>query len=315
MVRCQIVFGLLCSMVCLSYAAKPLFDPNKCPNGCQMDDQCPKNAKCSLLNDGGTCGFCVCEEGFKAQGNKCNPIKGYSTSTTSTTTTTTPTTSASTTATDAPTTATTSAATTATTTIPTTTGTTTQGPPPTPEPLNCADYDCSATPKAESKPNDPSSANNPSCKRQLVIPARPCSIQGGGACYGVYCLNIAPGKDICICPPYKTDRHCAVDKPGSCSKSTGQLPTGNTQLKGTRARNPSDKDNGSIYGRNFAANLSDCIKLCQWTQGACRAVNFGQIGGANVCEMLSIGATESNLLKTWLEKADGWQYALIGPAN
>lgn len=148
-----------------------------------------------------------------------------------------------------------------------------------------------------------------------MIPPRKCTMQGGGTCYGMYCLTVSPGNDYCICPPYKVDRQCAVDKTGQCSSATGQVPQGNTQLQGRRFRNPNNKDNGNIYGRHFAASLSDCVKLCQWSKDACRAVNFGQIGGANVCELLSSAATEKNLLSAWLEKADGWQYAQVGPAN
>jgi hypothetical protein len=140
-------------------------------------------------------------------------------------------------------------------------------------------------------------------------------MKGGGACYGIYCLTVEPGNDYCICPYYKVDRQCAVDKPGHCDKATGTLPAGYTQLQGKRLRNTSNKDNGSIYGRHFAANLQDCIKLCQWSEGACRSVNFGKINGANVCEQLSIAATEKNLLATWLEKADGWTYAQVGQSN
>jgi hypothetical protein len=131
----------------------------------------------------------------------------------------------------------------------------------------------------------------------------------------MYCLTVSSGNDYCICPYYRVDRQCAVDKPGTCSKATGDVPAGYTKLQGRRLQNPSNKDSGSIYARHFAANLQDCIKLCQWTAGACKSVNFGQISGANVCELLSVSATEKNLLASWIGKSDGWQYAQVGPAQ
>jgi len=130
----------------------------------------------------------------------------------------------------------------------------------------------------------------------------------------MHCLNVSPGNDYCICPYYKTDRQCTVDKPGSCEAATGQLPSTVTRLQNKRLRNPSNKDNGSVYGRHFAPTLADCIKLCQWSQGSCRSVNYGPINGVNVCEMLSTATTEKGLMAKWLESADGWQYAQVGQA-
>lgn len=308
-------------MMACSEAAK-LVVPDKCQNGCKLDEDCVLYSECKLLDVKDICGFCVCRDGYKAQGSKCVEIKGFTTTTASTTTTTTtqPSTTTETTTTTQETTTTTTQ-TTSTSTVPTTTGTTTQGPPPTPDPVNCPDFACSVFPPSDGSDNPMqvrsrlvNTSTDPNCKRQLVIQPRPCNMQGGGSCYGIYCLNVSPGNDYCICPYYKTDRQCAVDKPGSCDAATGQVPTGMTVLQNKRLRNPSNKDNGSVYGRHFAANLQDCVKLCQWSKGACRSVNYGTINGAQVCEMLSTAATSSNLLSKWLEDASGWQYAQVQQA-
>jgi len=311
MIGFQVVLGLALIAAAFADAVK-LVDPSKCPNGCQTPEHCPKDSECQLLTNS-ECGYCVCSPGFKIQGNKCKKEAekkgGKTTSTTSTSTLST--TSSSTTTTTGTTTSsatTTTTQPTTTTTQSTTTGTTTQSPtPPSPDPVVCNQYACTAS-------TDPTKAD-PNCKRQVVTSPRPCHMQGGGSCYGVYCLTVAAGNDYCICPLYKTDRTCAVDKPGSCDSATGTVQQGYTQLQGKRLRNKSDKDNGSIYGRHFAASLNDCIKMCQWSQGQCRSVNFGQINGANVCEMLSIAATERNLLASWLEPASGWTYQQVGVAN
>lgn len=47
----------------------------------------------------------------------------------------------------------------------------------------------------------------------------------------------------------------------------GQLPATGFQSTNKRFVNKNDPDNGSIMARHFATSISDCMKLCQWTQG------------------------------------------------
>jgi len=78
-----------------------------------------------------------------------------------------------------------------------------------------------------------------------------------------------------------------------------------------RYKNKNNPDNGSVYGRHFASSLDDCIKLCQWSAGACRSVNFGTLAGQQVCEMLSVTVSKGSLTEPWLVDASGWQYVQV----
>jgi len=194
-----------------------------------------------------------------------------------------------------------------------------QGPPPAPQPINCADYHCRDQVKASSDPMQVRegvlnvSTLSDACKSKLVPVGRSCNLGAGNTCYG-YCLNIDQGKDYCICDYAKVDRQCAIDKPGKCEKATGQLPANVYQADNKRFKNKSDPDNGDIYGRHFAASFDDCVKLCQWTGGLCRSVNFGTLAGQNVCELLSVAVEKRGLLESWLVNEQGWKYAVV-PVN
>lgn len=91
----------------------------------------------------------------------------------------------------------------------------------------------------------------------------------------------------------------------------GRLPPNGYNGQNKRYRHKTSPDHGSIYSRHFALNLDDCIKLCQWSQGLCQSVNFGQIRGQNVCELLSVKVTRGDILETWLVNANGWRHVQV----
>lgn len=95
----------------------------------------------------------------------------------------------------------------------------------------------------------------------------------------------------------------------------GQVPQSGYKAQNKRFRNKNSPkpDEGPVYGRHFAASFEDCIKLCTWTGGSCRSVNYGTLGGQKVCELLSNAVTKGSILETWLTDAQGWQFATVAP--
>jgi len=216
------------------------------------------------------------------------------------------------TATAAPADTTTTAAPTSTTVA----GPTTQGPPPRPVALSCSEYAC-APQITHSDSDNPFTVQSQlfnessNCKRKLNVAGRPCKMIGGGQCYGVYCLTVESGNDYCICDLYRVDRQCAVDKPGACESANGQLPPNAYKATNKRYKNKNTPDNGSIYGRHFATNMDDCVKLCQWSSGACKSVNYGTIASQQVCELLSVLVTKGAPLEAWMTDAPGWNHQQV----
>lgn len=311
-----------------------------CEQGCHDDNECPSNSRCVAVNENAECGMCLCKAGYKTDGHDCVPNKSQKNQKSSkegngskeTTSAAAPTTTAGgngaqtttsgggssgeqTTTAGAQTSgaaATTSAAAVSTTPA----GPTTQGPPPAAGPITCSEYNC-APQLPSSNDDNPfnvrSSVVNETagCKNKLSNPGRSCKMNGGGTCYGVYCLTVEAGNEYCICDYNRVDRQCAVEKPGKCDSATSQVPQSAFKAQNKRFRNKGNPDHGSIYARHFAASFDDCVKLCTWTAGSCRSVNYGSIAGQQVCELLSVSAAKNTILETWLVDAQGWQYAQV----
>jgi len=293
-----------------SSGSSPAFDANSCDQGCKVASDCPTNAHCVAVTQSSDCGLCLCQNGYRTQGGNCVPNdkskSGGSKDQKSG-------------GGGAVTTTAASQASTTQATTSTSAGPTTQGPPPGASPLVCSDYACET--KIQSSSDDHpftvraqlfNESSTPGCKRKLNVGPRPCKMSGGGGdCFGVYCLTIEPGNDYCICDFYRVDRQCAIDKPGKCESATGQLPALAYQAQNKRYRNKNNPDHGSVYGRHFASSLSDCIKLCQWSEGACRSINYGTLAGQPMCELLSVTVTKGSLTEPWVVSAPGWQHAQV----
>jgi len=307
-----------------------------CDQGCQDDSECPGNSHCVAVNQNSECGMCLCKAGYKTHGNDCVPNKseknqkgkghgngkgGGSGSAETTTSAAASTISAGgdqSTASSGPqtTTVASGASSSSSGAISTTqAGPTTQGPPPTPGPVVCSEYNCAATlPTSDDNPFTVRAAvinETAGCKNKLAVPGRPCNMIGGGTCYGIYCLTVDKGNDYCICDYNRVDRQCAIEKPGKCESATAQLPPNAYKVQNKRYRNKNNLDNGSIYGRHFAGSFDDCVKLCSWSAGSCRSVNYGPIAGQNVCELLSTTVTKGSLLESWMVDAPGWQHVQV----
>jgi len=69
------------------------------------------------------------------------------------------------------------------------------------------------------------------------------------------------------------------------------------------------REDGSTWSRHYASNLHECIELCLETGNECAAVNFGEIGGRKICELVTNPAWPGSVIASWVVEADGWQYA------
>uniref|UniRef100_A0A915L1Q1 EGF-like domain-containing protein n=1 Tax=Romanomermis culicivorax TaxID=13658 RepID=A0A915L1Q1_ROMCU len=177
--------------------------------------------------------------------------------------------------------------------------------------LNCADYDCVAepTPSVDASPL----IVRTSCKSKIMHDRVACNSPLASNlpdCNGVYCLdNEETQSSYCICPYDKIGSSCLVDKPGKCSHGTGLLPIDQILRKNTRFVHRNMPELGDIVARHFASSWIECVKLCQWTDGECKAINFGQINNVRICELLSVAVIKDNtMLQSWLQEQTGWTY-------